>query len=966
MTFHHLRRSTGKKFLGARRRPVRSVDSLRPRVEWLEDRTTPAAHTWNPAGADALWSNPANWSAGGAPAAGETAVVLTFPPGTNTTSTNDVANLTVDQMTLLGSGYVLGGAAVTFADTASLSTTNAAGNNEVDLPATLAAPLSVTVTAAGTTLTLGGTVGGGSGLIKEGAGTLAITSTANSYTGPTTVNAGTLLVDGALAAASNVSVADGGTLAGTGVVNGKVFIDAFGALAPGDPSGPGTLTTGSITFNPSSRLAVRINGPAPGSFDVLQVNGSVELLGVSLVGSVGFTPTPGQSFLIIDSRSIVNLTGSFFGGNRVHIGSQAFSVNYAGGDFNDAVITAVGSRTWTGLGADNNWTTAANWAGNVAPVAGDDLVFAGTNRPTPNNDYPANTPFGTITFASGGFNLEGNPVLLNTDGGGIDNATGDDTVSLDVALSTVAQAPPSSTGQTLTMAAGTTLTLAGEVTGVGGLSKEGAGTLKWVSDSNSSGGVAVNAGTLLLTAKLAGSAVSVSDGGTLAGTGSMWTLTMYGGTVSPGVNPGDTAVLTVAFLVRISGGTIALDFRGANGSTAPYTPGTDYDQLNAGGVELLPSGGTLQVALGVDTIVGASFVPIHTSGGQGIVRIYGDKFNDLDEGGILPLNGQRFQLSYAGNGGKDVVLTHVNTPRPVSGSVTAAPAGPVVAGISTVTLSGTVGSDPDPLDTLESMTVLWGDGTTTPLAPVTGAFSAAHVYAAPGSYPIRLEIVKDGNATATTLFTTLDVRPNLSPNERFVSEAFVALLGRDPDANDLSAFAALLDQGYSRLQFVTDIQHTPEYYYHTVDSFYRDILGRAADATGLQGGALFLAAGGPQDKLKAILYGSPEYLEKVGGTTDAFLTAMFPDLTGQPLDATTQGLLNDQLSVEVSRSALALDLLRTPAASQAQVNQCFATYLGRQPGPAEMAVHSGYIQATNAPELDLAVILASDEFFNGL
>src|SRR5262249_57360237 len=35
------------------------------------------------------------------------------------------------------------------------------------------------------------------------------------------------------------------------------------------------------------------------------------------------------------------------------------------------------TRVWDGGGADANWTTAANWAGDVAPGAGDDLVFVG-------------------------------------------------------------------------------------------------------------------------------------------------------------------------------------------------------------------------------------------------------------------------------------------------------------------------------------------------------------------------------------------------------------------------------------------------------------------------------------------------------------------------------------------------------------------------------------------------------------
>jgi hypothetical protein len=623
---------------------------------------------------------------------------------------------------------------------------------------------------------------------------------------------------------------------------------------------------------------------------------------------------------------------------------------------------APAAHTWTGLGADNNWSTAANWAGNVAPSPGDDLVFAGTDRLTPTNDFPANTPFGTITFASGGFDLGGNAVLLDASGGGVVNAAGDNTLSLGIAFKTVQQ--------TITTAAGTTLSVAGHLADipdspnpVAAWSKEGTGTLKWLSDSAPLGQARIDAGTLLVIGALR-SSVYIGSGATLAGTGEVGSLHVSGGTVSPGVKPGDIGILKVDFWpCQFTNGTLAIDFRGANGNSAPYTPGTDYDQLVAGGVELLLGDLLLQVALNVDTVVGASFVPIRTSN-PGIYSFYENhKINGIDSGGILLLNGQRFQMSY-GMDIPNLVLTHVNTPRPVSGSVTATPAGPVVAGVSTVTLGGTVGSDPDPLDTLDSVTVLWGDGTSTPLAPATGSYSATHVYAAPGSYSVQLEIAKDGNATATTLLTAVNVAANLSPNQRFVSEVFQALLGRDADAESLSALAGALDQGFSRLQFVLSVEHSPEYYAHTVDAMYRSILGRPADPTGLQGGALFLAAGGSQDELRAILYGSPEYLQKVGGTNDDFLAIMFPDITGQPLDATTQALFKTQLAAGVSRTTLALDLLRTPAARGAQVNQFFADFLNRQPGPWELGLHAGYIQATGAPELDLAVILASDEFFN--
>ena len=64
-------------------------------------------HTWTGAGGY-LWSSPGNWS-GGAPTNGEAAsVVLVFPPAGAKFSTNDIANLTVDQIQVTGDGYQIG------------------------------------------------------------------------------------------------------------------------------------------------------------------------------------------------------------------------------------------------------------------------------------------------------------------------------------------------------------------------------------------------------------------------------------------------------------------------------------------------------------------------------------------------------------------------------------------------------------------------------------------------------------------------------------------------------------------------------------------------------------------------------------------------------------------------------------------------------------------------------------------
>ncbi len=71
------------------------------------------------------------------------------------------------------------------------------------------------------------------------------------------------------------------------------------------------------------------------------------------------------------------------------------------------------SRTWDGGGADANWQTPANWVDNIAPVAGDDLVFpAAALQQSNNNNFFILTSFNSITVEGGTYVFGGNPIRL--------------------------------------------------------------------------------------------------------------------------------------------------------------------------------------------------------------------------------------------------------------------------------------------------------------------------------------------------------------------------------------------------------------------------------------------------------------------------------------------------------------------------------------------------------------------------
>jgi hypothetical protein len=47
-------------------------------------------------------------------------------------------------------------------------------------------------------------------------------------------------------------------------------------------------------------------------------------------------------------------------------------------------------KTWTGVGANNNWNTALNWSGGTIPITGDDIVFDGVFPLTGNKNCTLN------------------------------------------------------------------------------------------------------------------------------------------------------------------------------------------------------------------------------------------------------------------------------------------------------------------------------------------------------------------------------------------------------------------------------------------------------------------------------------------------------------------------------------------------------------------------------------------------
>ena len=177
---------------------------------------------------------------------------------------------------------------------------------------------------------------GVSGITKTGLGTLIFTSSANSYTGATVVNAGTLLVNnvaGSGLGSGNVTIGSGGTLGGSGGFTGSVTVNGGGKLAPG--ASIESLGSGALTFSNNSTYSYEVDSSAATSVgaDLQRVSGNLALSGTV---TLTLANLGGSAFAYNTTFSLINYTGTWNNG--------LFTYNST--ILNDGDFFAFNGQTW--------------------------------------------------------------------------------------------------------------------------------------------------------------------------------------------------------------------------------------------------------------------------------------------------------------------------------------------------------------------------------------------------------------------------------------------------------------------------------------------------------------------------------------------------------------------------------------------------------------------------------------------
>ncbi len=206
-------------------------------------------------------------------------------------------------------------------------------------------------------------VGVGS-VVKQGTGQVTLNGDAT-YSGATTVSGGALAINGSVAGAMEVTA--GGTLKGTGVLNGDATFSTGGIHAPGNSIGTQTFA-GNYSLGYGAILEIEAN--AAGQSDKVVVQGTVSLTGSILrVMAENGTYNPSTTYVIIDNQGAGAVVGTF----AELTSNLAFltpTMSYTEGDGNDVVLTL--TRNGVALGDVAHTPNQAAVAGALSSLPPED------------------------------------------------------------------------------------------------------------------------------------------------------------------------------------------------------------------------------------------------------------------------------------------------------------------------------------------------------------------------------------------------------------------------------------------------------------------------------------------------------------------------------------------------------------------------------------------------------------------
>jgi hypothetical protein len=212
-------------------------------------------------------------------------------------------------------------------------------------------------------------------------------------------------------------------------------------------------------------------------------------------------------------------------------------------------------------------------------------------------------------------------------------------------------------------------------------------------------------------------------------------------------------------------------------------------------------------------------------------------------------------------------------------------------------------------------------------------------------------------------FVGLQARTPRLAEDSFVRAAYVTLLGNFPARpEEVDDVDELLAGTLTRTRLARDLTHHTGHWTHEVLRLYTDVLGRVTvDAADRDFWVRALRRGDTTlERLAASMYGSREYLARVGGTPAALVTALFADVLGRAPSDADRAFWTGQLA-QVGRGTVAFRVAQSREGRRRLAAATIEEVLRRDPLPAERVYWSDHLLTHGRNDL-LFRLVAAYEF----
>jgi hypothetical protein len=220
-----------------------------------------------------------------------------------------------------------------------------------------------------------------------------------------------------------------------------------------------------------------------------------------------------------------------------------------------------------------------------------------------------------------------------------------------------------------------------------------------------------------------------------------------------------------------------------------------------------------------------------------------------------------------------------------------------------------------------------------------------------------------GSTSGSTTGTSSQTTPTLAQNQKIVASLYQDILGRAPDQSGLNHYTSQLAAGVTRAAVAQSLLTSAERLGEIVDQFYDTYLHRKADAAGRAYYVGMLLNGGTEDAVATSFMLSTEYAALHVGDAE-FVKALYRDILGRAPDATGQAAHLATLASGKTRAQVVATFLSSDERYHRIVDQLYGQYFQRHADLTGMAWYASKLKTGEQTVRSLSqTLIAADEYF---